>query len=61
MSENIHLKFALDYQHSKSKTGYEELKFTRVNTVTTTEKLGTGTTTNPQDLLIGTIGFVYYL
>lgn len=61
VSEKVQLKLALDYQRSKSNTKFEELKSTKVNDVITKEILNTGNTIVPKQVVMGSIGFVYYL
>ena len=61
VTDKVQMKVALDYQYSRSKTSYEELKSTKQNTTVTTVRLGSGNTVVPKDVVIGTIGFVYYL
>ncbi|MCL4483314.1 MAG: hypothetical protein M1445_12030 [Bacteroidetes bacterium] len=61
VTEKINLKLAMDFQYSRSKTNYEELKTTKLNNTTTTEQLNSGSTVVPKEAVIGSIGFVYYL
>jgi hypothetical protein len=61
VTEKVQLKLALDYQYSKSKVRFEELKTTRTNNSTTVEKLNSGSSLVPKEVVIGTMGFVYYL
>ncbi len=61
VTEKINLKLAMDFQYSRSKTNYEELKTTKLNNTTTTEQLNSGSTIVPKEAVIGSIGFVYYL
>jgi len=61
VSEKVQLKLALDYQTSRSNTKYEEVKTTKVNEIITTEILNNGSTLVPKQVVMGSIGFVYYL
>jgi hypothetical protein len=61
VTEKVQLKVALDYQHSKAKNSYEETKTTRTNSVITIEHLSSGSNIVPKEVVIGTVGFVYYL
>lgn len=60
-TEKLQLKVAVDYQHSKSKNSFEELKTTKTNGSTSVESLNSGTTEVPKQVVIGSVGFVYYL
>jgi hypothetical protein len=61
VTEKVQLKLALDYQSSGSKSPYEEVKTTKLNSSTTTEHLGSGSTFVRKEVIIGSLGFVYYL
>jgi hypothetical protein len=60
VNEKVQLKIAMDYQISRSKNSYEELKITKLNNTTTVDKLTSGSTNVPKQVVIGSIGFVYY-
>ncbi|MEI7828191.1 MAG: hypothetical protein WCI31_00405 [Prolixibacteraceae bacterium] len=60
VNEKVQLKIAMDYQHSRSKNSYEELKTTKLSSTTTVDKLAFGSTNVPKQVLIGSVGFVYY-
>jgi len=61
VSEKVQLKVAFDYQHSKAKNNFDELKSTKLNGIITTSTLNTGTTDVPKQVVMGSVGFVYYL
>ncbi|MCX6220190.1 MAG: hypothetical protein NTZ69_04310 [Bacteroidia bacterium] len=61
VTDKLQLKVALDYQHSKSKNSFEELKTTKTNGSTSVDILNTGSTKVPKQVVIGSVGFVYYL
>lgn len=61
VTEKVQLKLALDYQRSRSKNSYEELKTTKVNNLITTTHLSSGSTIVPKEVVVGSVGFVYYL
>jgi hypothetical protein len=61
VSEKTQLKLAFDYQQSKSKTSYEELKTTILNGNKETVKLNSGNVYVPKQVVMASIGFVYYL
>jgi hypothetical protein len=61
VSGKVQLKIAADYQYSQSKTSYEEIKTTIQNSVRTTEKLNSGNVFVPKQVMMASIGFVYYL
>ena len=60
VNEKVQLKIAMDYQISRSKNSHEELKITKLNNTTTVDKLASGSTNVPKQVVIGSIGFVYY-
>lgn len=60
-TEKIHLKVALDYHYSRSRSDFEELKTTKQNSTITTVRLNSGSTLVPKAVVTGTVGFVYYL
>ncbi len=60
VNEKVQLKMALDYQHSSPKNSYEELKTTNLNSTTTVDKLAGGSTHVTKQVVIGSVGFVYY-
>lgn len=59
--EKLQLKVGADYQHSQSKNIWEEIKSTKNGNSVINEQLNSGKTIVAKDVLIGTIGFVYYL
>ena len=61
VTEKVQLKLALDYQRSRSKNSYEELKINKVNNLTTVDHLSSGSTIVPKEVVVGSVGFVYYL
>jgi len=61
VTDKLQLKVALDYQHSKSKNSFEALKTTKTNGSTSVENLNSGTTEVSKQVVIGSVGFVYYL
>ncbi len=61
VTEKVQLKVALDYQHSKATNKYEELKTTKVNSTITIDHLNSGSNIIPKEVVVGTVGFVYYL
>jgi hypothetical protein len=61
VSEKFQLKLAFDYHVSQSETKWEELKMTKNNSSVVTEELNSGSTVVPKAVVMGTIGFVYYL
>jgi len=61
VTEKVQLKLALDFEVSQSNNKYEELKTTKVNEVITTEILNSGNTIVQKQVVMGSIGFVYYL
>ncbi|MEI6275826.1 MAG: hypothetical protein WCP08_07540 [Prolixibacteraceae bacterium] len=61
VSEKVQLKIALDYQRSQSTTKWEEDKTTKNGSTIITDHLNSGSTIVPKEVLMGTIGFVYYL
>lgn len=61
VSEKVQLKLAVDYQLSKSTTKYEEIKSTKNNNTIITEQLKSGSMIVPKEVVMGTVGFVYYL
>jgi hypothetical protein len=61
VTEKTQLKIAFDYQQSKSKNSYEELKTTIYNDNSTTERLNSGDVTVQKQVMMASIGFVYYL
>jgi hypothetical protein len=60
VNEKVQLKIAMDYQHSSAKNNYEELKTTKLSSSTTVDKLASGSTNVTKQVVIGSIGFVYY-
>jgi len=61
VTEKTQLKLAFDYQQSKSKNSYEELKTTIFNGNKETVKLNSGDVYVPKQVVMASIGFVYYL
>ncbi|MCK9640965.1 MAG: hypothetical protein M0R39_13750 [Prolixibacteraceae bacterium] len=61
VTDKLQLKASLDFQRSKSKNNFEELKTTKTNESSSVEKLNNGSTEVTKQVLIGSIGFVYYL
>lgn len=61
VTEKTQLKLAFDYQQSKSKNSYEELKTTINNDNKTTEHLNSGDIYVQKQVMMASIGFVYYL
>jgi hypothetical protein len=61
MSEKVHLKLAVDYQQSQSTSKWEEIKSTKNGSNIITEQLNSGRTTLSKQVVMGTLGFVYYL
>ncbi|HWS00048.1 MAG TPA: hypothetical protein VN249_05490 [Prolixibacteraceae bacterium] len=61
VTEKVQLKLAFDCQFSRSNTKYEEIKTTKTNEVITTEILNSGNTLVPKQVVMASIGFVYYL
>jgi len=61
VTDKLQLKVALDYQHSKSKNNFEELKTIKTNGSTSVENLNSGSTEVPKQVVVGSVGFVYYL
>jgi hypothetical protein len=61
VTEKLHLKLAMDFQHCRSKIDFEELKTTLQNSTTTTEHLNSGSSSISKQEVIGSLGFVYYL
>jgi hypothetical protein len=61
VTDKIHLKVGMDFQHSRSKTNFEELKTTNQNSTTTTEQLNSGSNSVSKQVVIASAGFVYYL
>jgi hypothetical protein len=61
VTEKIQLKLAVDYQRSQSTTKWEEIKSTKNNNVIITDQLNSGSTVVPKEVVMGTLGFVYYL
>lgn len=61
VTEKTQLKLAFDYQQSKSKNSYEELKTTIYNGNKETVRLNSGDVYVPKQVVMASIGFVYYL
>lgn len=61
ITDKVQLKLATDYQHSRATNKYEELKSTKANNIITIENLGSGSDLVRKQVVIGTVGFVYYL
>ncbi len=61
VADKIQLKMALDYQKSRVKNSYQEIRINHVGTNYAVDNLGTGSNSVPQDVIIGTVGFVFYL
>ena len=61
VTDKLQLKVALDYQHSKSKNSFEELQTTKTNGSSRVEILNNGSTEVSKQVVIGSVGFVYYL
>jgi hypothetical protein len=61
VSEKVQLKLAVDYQWSRSTTKWEEVKSIKNGSNIITEQLNSGSTVVPKEVVMGTIGFVYYL
>jgi hypothetical protein len=61
VSEKVQLKMAIDYQRSQSTAKWQEIKSTKNNSTIVTEELNSGRTIVPKEVVMGTIGFVYYL
>jgi len=61
VTDKVQLKIAVDYQWAGSTTKYEEVKSTKIGTTITNNVLNSGHTYVPNEVVTGTIGFVYYL
>ncbi len=61
VTDKLQLKVALDYQQSKSKNSFEEIQTTKVNGSSLVENLNNGSTVVTKQVMIGSVGFVYYL
>ena len=61
VTDRVNLKVGVDYFRSRAQIKYEQTKVTRSGTNETIQKLGSGSSTVPIEMLSGTIGFVYYL
>ena len=61
VSDRINLRVGVDYYRSKATIKYEQIKVSKQGETVLTEKLGSGKTEIPIELISGTIGFVYYL
>ncbi|HEY5510154.1 MAG TPA: hypothetical protein VIK10_03920 [Prolixibacteraceae bacterium] len=61
VTEKIQLKVAVDYQKSRIKNSYEELRMNFLGTSYSVDHLGNGSNIVPKDVVIGTVGFVFYL
>ena len=61
INDKVQLKVAVDYQTSRVKNSYEELRMNYQGTTYTLDHLGSGSSTVPCDVVIGTVGFVFYL
>lgn len=60
-TEKLQLKISADYQHSRAKTAFEEVKTTKTNSGTTIDQLNSGDLTIPKQVVMASVGFVYYL
>lgn len=61
VSEKVQLKLGVDYQRSQSTNNWEEIKSTKNNSTVIYEQLNSGSTMVTKEVVMGTIGFVYYL
>lgn len=61
VTDKLQLKVSADYQHTRSKTSFEELKTTKVNSVMTVDRLNSGSVVVPKQVVMASVGFVYYL
>lgn len=61
ITDKIHLKVAVDYQTTRIKNNYEELRMNYLGTSYSVDHLGTGSNNVTKDVLTGTVGFVFYL
>lgn len=61
ITDKVHLKVAVDYQKSKIKNSYEELRMNYLGTTYSVDYLGNGSNTLAKDIVTGTVGFVFYL
>lgn len=61
ITEKVHLKIAVDYQKSRIKNSYKELRMNFLGTSYSVDHLGSGSNIVPKGVVIGTAGFVFYL
>lgn len=61
INDKIQLKVAVDYQMSKIKNDYEELRMNYLGTTYSVDYLGSGSSSVTNGVVIGTVGFVFYL
>jgi hypothetical protein len=61
VSERINLKIGFDYFRSNATVPFEQIKVTKQGETVLTQKLGSGSSNIPIEMLSGSIGFVYYL
>ncbi len=61
VSQKLQLKVGVDYQMSQSKNNWEEIRSTKNGSSVINEQLNNGNTIVAKDVIMGTIGFVYYL
>ncbi|MEI7421662.1 MAG: hypothetical protein WCK18_06195 [Prolixibacteraceae bacterium] len=61
INDKVQLKVAVDYQTSRVKNSYEELRMNYQGTTYTLDHLGSGSNTVSSNVVIGTVGFVFYL
>jgi hypothetical protein len=61
VTDKVQLKVAMDYQKSRIKNSYEELRINNLGATYSLDHLGSGSNNVQSDVVIGTVGFVFYL
>ena len=61
VTERLNLRVGFDYYRSRASVPYEQIRVSKAGETVVTEKLGSGSTTVPIEMISASVGFVYYL
>ena len=61
VSDRMKLKVGFDYFQSKAQVKYEQIKVTKTGDTQVLQVFGSGSNSIPIKMILGTIGFVYYM